>query len=367
MPGSRAKPASPGWARRTGPPSAAFPSRMPRSRVVVVLFAFVALGLSLSVGVRAQTAALKLATVVPDGSIWDKSLKKMGIDWSQATGGRVSLAVFSGGSQGDEATVIRKMRVGALQGASLTVVGLANIDSSFNVFNVPFFLESYDELNALVEKLTPVLKQRVEAKGFVLLHWGHGGWLQVFSKGPVTTVADLKALRLYTSAGDDRMTQFYKAHGFQPRAMAMTDILTGLTTGMIDALPTPPLAAMAFQWYKQAPFMLDIGLTPLVGATVINKKTWDALSAADRAAIAEIGSAVDAKLRADVPKQDSLAVMLMSNQGLKVTKASGPEWTAQGEILAKAMRGQMVPPDVFDMAIKERDAFRQRKGAAAPK
>src|SRR4051812_17056320 len=340
---------------------------MPRSRVVFVLFAFVALGLSLSVAVRAQTAAQKLATVVPDGSIWDKSLKKMGTDWSQATGGRVSLAVFSGGSQGDEPTVLRKMRVGALQGASLTVVGLANIDSSFNVFNVPFFFESYDELNAVVEKLTPLLKQRVEAKGFVLLHWGHGGWLQVFSKGPVTTVADLKALKLYTSAGDDRMTQFYKAHGFQPRAMAMTDILTGLTTGMLDALPTPPLAAMAFQWYKQTPYMLDIGLTPLVGATVVTKKAWDAISAADRMKMLEIAAAVEKQLQVEVPKQDSLAVMLMGNQGLKVTKATGPEWRQEAEQLGQTMRGQMVPADVFDMAVKERDAFRQRKPPSAAK
>jgi TRAP-type C4-dicarboxylate transport system substrate-binding protein len=315
----------------------------------------------------AQSAAIKLATVVPDGSVWDKALKQMATDWSQATSGRVGVTIFSGGSQGDEPTVLRKMRLGSLQGASLTVVGLGTIDWSFNVFNLPFFFESYDELNAVLDKLTPLLKQRAEAKGFVLVHWGNGGWLQVFSKKPIQSVADLKAMKLYTSGGDDKMTQLYKANGYQPRAMAMTDILTGLTTGMIDALPTPPLAAMAFQWYKQTPFMLDIGLTPIVGATVINKKTWDAISAADRAKLAEIGSAVDAKLRADVPKQDSLAVMLMSNQGLKVTKASGPEWTAQGEILAKAMRGQMVPPDVFDMAIKERDAFRQRKGAAAPK
>ena len=316
---------------------------------------------------RAQSSAIKLATVVPDGSVWDKALKQMASDWSQATAGRVGVTIFSGGSQGDEPTVLRKMRLGSLQGASLTVVGLGTIDWSFNVFNVPFFFASYDELNAVVDKLTPLLKQRVEAKGFVLVHWGSGGWLQVFSKKPIQNVADLKAMKLYTSGGDDKMTQLYKANGYQPRAMAMTDIMTGLTTGMIDALPTPPLAAMAFQWYKQTPFMLDIGLTPIVGATVINKKTWDAISAADRAKISEIADAVDAKLRADVPKQDSLAVMLMSNQGLKVTKAGGAEWTAQGEILAKAMRGQMVPPDVFDMAVKERDAFRQRKAAAAPK
>src|SRR4051812_34949208 len=101
--------------------------------VVVVAFAV------LSSGPSAQGSPIKLATVVPEGSVWDKSLKKMGDDWKQATGGRVTLTVFSGGSQGDEPTVLRKMRVGALQAAGLTVVGLSNIDPAFNVFNVPFF------------------------------------------------------------------------------------------------------------------------------------------------------------------------------------------------------------------------------------
>ena len=106
----------------------------------------------------------------------------------------------------------------------------------------------------------------------MLLNWGHGGWLQVFTKRPVQTVADLKGVKLYTSAGDDRMTQWYKANGFQPRAMAMTDVLTGLTTGMIEGLPTPPVAALAFQWNRQTPYMLDIGLAPVVGATVITQQ-----------------------------------------------------------------------------------------------
>jgi TRAP-type C4-dicarboxylate transport system substrate-binding protein len=337
-----------------------------RTRRACLMF-IAAAALAVSATPRAQSLAIKLATIVPDGSVWDKSLKEMGNDWKQATEGRVSLTIFSGGSQGDESTVLRKIRLGALQSAALTVVGLGSIDWSFNVFSIPFFFESYDELNAVVDRLTPVLQQRLQSKGFVLVHWGHGGWLQVFSKQPVQTVADLKALKLYTSAGDDRMTQWYKAHGYQPRAMAMTDVLTGLTTGMLDALPTPPLAALAFQWYKQTPYMLDIGLTPLVGATVVSKKVWDGISQTDRTKIAEIAARTEKQLRADVPKQDSFAVALMSSQGLKVTKASGPDWQREAEVLAKTMRGQMVPPDIFDLATRERDAFRRGKASAAPK
>jgi len=330
-----------------------------RARLIVVALA----ALAFSRAPLAQSAAIKLATVVPDGSIWDKSLKQMGTDWKTATGDRVSLTVFSGGSQGDEATVLRKMRLNALQGASLTVVGLASIDWSFNVFNIPFFFQSYDELNDVIDKLTPLLKQRVEAKGFVLVHWGHGGWLQVFSKQPLQSVADLKRAKLYTSAGDDTMTQWYKANGFQPRAMAMTDVLTGLTTGMIDALPTTPIAAVSFQWFKQTPYMLDVGISPIVGATVLNKKTWDAIPASDRAKMTEISLKVEKQLQVDVPKQDGLATLLMQNQGLKVTKGTGPEWQQLADNLGQTMRGKMVPPDVYDMALKERDAFRQRKAA----
>lgn len=331
-----------------------------RTRLTLVAL----LALALSQVLVAQSSAIKLATVVPDGSVWDKSLKQMGVDWKTATGDRVALTVFSGGSQGDESTVLRKIRLNALQGASLTVVGLSAIDWSFNVFNIPFFFQSYDELNAVIEKLTPTLKQRVEQKGFVLVHWGHGGWLQVFSKQPVTTVADLKRMKLYTSAGDDTMTQWYKANGFQPRAMAMTDVLTGLTTGMIDALPTTPLASMSFQWYKQTPYMLDLGISPIVGATVISKRTWDRISPADRAKLSEISLKVEKQLQADVPKGDGLATIVMQNQGLKVTKGTGPEWQQMANALGATMRGKMVPPDIYDLALKERDAFRARKAAA---
>jgi TRAP-type C4-dicarboxylate transport system substrate-binding protein len=237
-------------------------------RVRMPLFASAAL--VLAAALSAQSISIRLATLLPEGSIWDKNLEQMAAEWKQATRDRVTLTIFAGGSQGDEPTLLRKMRLNTLDAAALTVVGLASVDPAFNVFNLPFFFDSYDELNAVVEKLTPTLTKRADDKGFVLLNWGHGGWLQVFSKRPITTLADLRAARLWTSAGDDRMTQWYKANGFQPRAMAMTDILTGLTTGMVDALPTPPLGALAFQWNRQAPYMLDIGLAPVVGGTLIS-------------------------------------------------------------------------------------------------
>ena len=321
--------------------------------------------LALATAPLAQTA-IKLATIVPEASIWDKNLKQMGEEWKQATEGRIAVTVYGGGSQGDESTVLRKMRLDALQAAAFSVVGLGSIDASFNVFDIPFFFEGYDELNYVTEKLTPEIRKRIEPKGFVLLNWGHVGWTQLFTKTPVKTVDDLKKIKLYTSAGNDRMVQWFKANGFEPRAMAMTDILTGLTTGMIEGLPTPPLAAMLFQWYRHTPYMLDIGLAPIVGATVITRKAWTAIPEADRPKLLESAAGVQKRLQAEVPKQDENAVAEMTKRGLTITKAEGPEWRTQLDNLAKTMRGEMVPPDIFDMATKARDEFRKQK-AAQPK
>ncbi len=337
-------------------------ARAGRVIVVAILGAILVLQHSL----YAQSA-IKLATVVPQASVWDKNLKQMADEWKEATGGRVTVTVFSGGSQGDESTVLRKLRLDALQAAAFTAVGLGSIDSAFNVFDIPFFFDSYDELNYVTDKLTPVLRKRVEPKGFMLLNWGHGGWTQIFTKRPVQSVDDLKKIKLWTSAGNDRMVQWFKSNGFEPRAMAMTDILTGLTTGMIEGLPTTPLAASLFQWDKQTPYMLDIGLAPIVGAGVITTKAWKAIPDADKPKLLAAADGVEKRLRVEVPKLDANAVTEMTKRGLTVTKATGPEWRAQLDNLAKTMRGESVPPDIYDLASKARDEFRKQKNAPPKK
>ncbi len=335
-------------------------SRRPLRSLRLLMFSIVASALALSSAPLAQTS-IKLATLVPIGSVWDKSLKQMGEEFKQATGGRYEITVYAGGTQGDEPTVLRKMRLDALQAAAFTNTGLGMIDSSFNVFNLPFFFESYDELNYVVAKLTPTLKKRTEAKGFILMNWGHGGWTQLFTKKPVQTVADVKQVKLWTSAGNDNMVQWYKANGFQPRAMSMNDITTGLTTGMIDGLPTTPLAEMMFQWFKQTPYMCEIGLAPIVGAGVITTKAWKAIPEVDKTKLLAAGEGVEKRLQGDVPKLDADSVTAMIKSGLTVTKPTDPEWRRQFDNLAKTMRGEQIPPDIFDLATKARDEYRKNK------
>ncbi len=312
---------------------------------------------------RAQASVVKLATLVPEGSVWDKALRDMGAEWSSTTQGRVSLRVYPGGVAGDEPDVVRKMRIGQLQAAAITTAGLASIDPSFNVFNVPMFFTSYPELYATLDKLEPVLRQRLDAKGFVLLSWGHGGWVYFFTKQPISDVTGLRKSKMFIWAGDDRMVGVWKARGFNPVPLAATDIMTGLQTGMIDAYPTTPLLGLTLQWYRQTPNMVGMGMAPLVGGLVMSKTAWARLPEADRAKVQSACDRMEKRLEVDVPRQDTTAVGEMQKRGLHVNLVTGSnavEFRQVAEEFASSLAGIRIPPDVLALARKERDAFRAR-------
>ena len=287
--------------------------------------------------------------------------------WKKDTADRVTLTVYAGGTQGDEATIIRKMRSDVFQASFITSVGLAELDDAFNVFGIPFFLESSDEEAAVEKALSPTIDKRLQAKGLHLLCWGTGGWVQVFSKKPLRTLADVKAAKLFTSKGSDKWVQWYVANGFHPVALTPADIPAQLKlgTGLIDTAPYPAYLAMSLSIYTDARYMLDLHIGPLTGALVISDAAWNRLSAEDRSKIEADAQAFESRIRAEVPRNDADAVKLMSTRGLQVitpdAKAAAEFHTA-GSQLASTMRGSMVPADIFDAAVQARDAFRASKG-----
>lgn len=326
---------------------------------------------TVTVPLAAAPLTVKLATFAPANSTWHKALMEMGAAWTTLTDGRVRLTIYPGGTQGSEAVTVKLMRpgVGQLQAALLMLPGLSEIDPAVDVFGIPFFFDSDEELWHVVDRLSPVLGQRLEAKGFHVLSWGHGGWIQLFSKHRIATLTDLKQAKLFTTEGNDRMVQWYKANGFQPVALSANDIPAQLKirTGMIDTAPSPPYGALVLQFFRDAPYMLDIRVGPLLGATVITTESWNRIAEGDRAKMSEAARAMEQTLRANVSKVDASSIVEMQKRGLTVTKVDGAalaEFRSSAEKLAPTMRGTIVPADIYDLALRERNAFRQARGAS---
>ena len=317
----------------------------------------------------AAPGEIKLATLAPANTSWHKALLDMGNTWNKDTAGRVTLTVYPGGIQGDESTTVKKMRPGidTLQASFLTAAGLAELDESFNVLTMPFFFESDEEEIAVERKLTPVFEQKLQAKGFHLLGFGTGGWVQVFSKKPLRTLADVKNAKLFTSKGVESWVQWYVSNGFHPVALLPADIPAQLklSTGLIDTAPSPPYLALSLQIFRDAKYMLDLHIAPLTGAMIISNQAWARISAEDRLKVTAAAQALEKRVRAEAPAQDAESVKQMVARGLQVitldAKAAA-EFRAAANQLTSTMRGSMVPVDVYDMAAQERDAIRKSKG-----
>jgi TRAP-type C4-dicarboxylate transport system substrate-binding protein len=338
-------------------------SRLIRT-LVLVAAAFSAT--TLTVNSAAAPITIKLATFAPTNSVWHKALLDMGDAWTKATDGRVKLQVYAGGTLGTEPSTVKMMSpaVGELQAALLLPPGLARIDDAIDVFGMPFFLESNEELVAVFNKLRPVLTKRIESNGYRVLNWGNAGWVQLFSKKEVRSLAELKTTRLYTTEGDEKMVSWYKSNGFQPVALSFNDMVGGLKRGMIDTAPSPPYAASLLQIFRDAPFMLDVKVAPLLGATVMTNDAWNKIDAGDQPKVLAAAQALEARFLGDAPKLDAEAVNTMAARGLKVTKMTPQaltEFRAAAEQLVTTMRGSMVPADIFDAALAERAAFRKTR------
>jgi TRAP-type C4-dicarboxylate transport system substrate-binding protein len=260
------------------------------------------------------------------------------------------------------------MAEGGLQAATLMVSGLAELDDAFNVFAIPFFFESDAELAHIQQKLTPLLQEKLAAKKLHLVNWGNGGWVRMFSKKPVKTVADLKAAKLYTTEGDERFVRWYAANGFNavPLAPGAIPVQLKLPTGAIDAAPMPPVYAVAMSVYRDAPYMLDLPVAPLVGATVMTDAAWNRISPADREKMLEVARQMEKQIGERAPGLDAKSIDEMKKTGILKPVALDVKDTATFretvDKLTSSQRGGLVPADVFDLAVRERDAFRKAKG-----
>lgn len=305
---------------------------------------------------------IKLATLAPTGSIWDLAVREMGADWQRLSGGDVRFRIYSGGVAGDDPDMIRKIRIGQLQAATVSVSGLTEIDPAFALFEVPLFFASYDELFHVLAELESELEQRLLARGFRLLHWGHAGWIHFFTTTPVESVEDFRRLKVFVWAGNDRMTGLWREHGFRPVPLAATDILTGLETGLFEALPSTPIAALSLQWFRSAPHMIDLPLAPLIGATLIDERAWQRLPEAQRAGLLASATRPGRRFVTEIPTAERQAVAEMKRRGLTVQSTVGTDrelaWRAATEDFASQMRQAFVPTEFYDRAVAARDAYR---------
>ena len=332
---------------------------------VLRAFTFLLACLLTSHGALAADKPFRIGTLAPKNSLYHRQLLEVGEAWRTAQGGNAKYVVFPDGSQGGEAELARRMRIGQLQGALLSVVGLNEIEPSISALqSMPLLFKSWEEVDYVREKMRPAMEKKFLDKGFIVLAWGDAGWVRFFSKEPVFRPDDFKKMKFFSFAGESEQQEIMKSLGYTPVPLETADILPAIQTGMINVVPSTPYFALATQVFNTAPNMLEINWAPIVGALVVTQKAWDDMTPAGQQALKAAGEKAGAQIRNKARQEVEEAVEAMKKRGLIVNKPNAEqlrEWNDLAEKLYPRIRGNLVPAETFDEVFKHLKAYRASK------
>ena len=249
--------------------------------------------LILSIGVLmlsapAMAVTLKIATVTPEGSQWMTDMRASAKEIKARTEGRVLIKYYGGGVKGDDARVLGQIRIRQLQGGAFTPSSLASQYSDLNLYGMPLVFNSEEEVAYVRVRMDPRIQQGLEDAGFVNFGFATSGFANIMSSVPVKSLADLKGKRVWIPEGDTISYQSMEALSLNPVTLPLTDVLTGLQTGLIDIVAISPIVALVLQWHTKVKYVTRVPLVYTFGFMAIDKKAFDKISDADKAVVREV-------------------------------------------------------------------------------
>ena len=303
-----------------------------RKRVVLLTGLVLVLWLPLA---SAQT--LKIATLVPDGTTWMKELRAAGDTIAERTEGRVKMKYYPGGVMGNYNAVLRKIQIGQLQGAALSAGDLTSVYKDSEVYSLPFLFRSYDEVDYVRERMDEHLVSGLDAAGFVALAITEAGFAYLMSDSPVSTVDELKRKRVWVPDNDVLGKTVFQTAGVAPVPLPVSDVYTGLQTGLVNTFAGLPTGVIAFQWHTKAKYFLDEPLLYLIGLLVVQKKAFSKISANDQTIVREVFAATMRKLNAAARDDNANARGALQNQGIEFLQPDPAGLKRWREIAAEAV------------------------------
>src|SRR5262249_26469361 len=152
---------------------------------------------------------------------------------------------------GDERDVVRKMKLGQLDGAALSAIGLGLIQPQVLVLELPYLFTSDEQIDRVRMRLGPELEAGFERAGYVLVSWGDIGWGHTYFTAAITGPDDVARIKFWEWPDDPISREMFAVLGLNGVPLGLPDVLAALQTGTIQACAAPPLAAIALQWHTK--------------------------------------------------------------------------------------------------------------------
>ena len=303
-----------------------------------------------------QAVELKIAATAPHGSTWMNSLTAAAKDVEQKTEGRVSFKFYGGGVMGDDAVVLRKIRVRQLHGGIVQTGALSASTPIVSLYNLPMHFRNFDEVASVREVLDHELEEGLEANGYAVLGIPALGFAYAMSTDKAQTIQDARKLKVWSPKGDRMANRVFKAFGVTPVPLSQVDVLTGLQTGLINTVAAPPVGVVALQWHTQIDYMLDLPFMYIYSVFVLDQRQFERLSTEDQKVVKDIFAVAvqESELQNIADHKATMDVLL--DRGVELVKPSDDEraeWQAAADVEASNWMNDDIIPERTYMRLKE--------------
>jgi len=288
-------------------------------KTVFFLF-FIALFLSAGPLFAQRKITIKLASLVPENTPWGAAINRMAAEWEKISNGEVEVIVFPNGTGGDEAEVLRKLRINQFQAGVFTSIGLNSVVPEVMSISYPFLIRNDAELEAVMAKLKPDLDTLFQKQDFITLAWANAGWIKIFSKVPVYIPGDLRKTKLGSNAEEEGFNQAFKAMGYQVVGVSLNDILIALNSNSIDSVYISPIYVAANQLFGITKNMTEINVAPLMGGILINSTTWRRIPEKYRSQFLAVSKRIEKEIASSISGLENEAIATMVRYGLNINE-----------------------------------------------
>ena len=287
-----------------------------------------------------QAKTIKIATLSPEGTFWMKHMRAGAEEIKKKTQGRVKFKFYPGGVMGSGENVLRKIRIGQLQGGAITIGNLSQSTPDSTIYGLPYLFSSLDDAAEIREITDPMLSKTIEEGGFVNFGFAQGGFTYLMSKEPIRSLDDLRQRKSWIPEQSDVGLSVYRYVGVSPISLPLSDVLTGLQTGLIDTVVTSPIGALALQWHTYIKYVTDQPVNYLAAMLVIDKKAFYKLSETDQQIVRDVMEKVYKKIDEQNRVDNVAARQALINQGVKFVTLSDSEkeeWEKIDDFVIKEM------------------------------
>jgi tripartite ATP-independent transporter DctP family solute receptor len=269
---------------------------------------------------------VRVATVAPEGTPWEKQLRAFKKHAEEKSGGRIKVKMFMGGSLGGEKALVRRTAQGSLEVFGGSAGAMGSLVQELNVIEAPFLFDSFEQADKVFDGPTKdLVKQILDKRGFVFAQWAENGFRSWFSKDkPIKTPADLKGLRMRSQESPVHINT-YKAFGATPVPIDITNVLTSLQTGVVDGFDNTPLYAFAASWYQAVKHATMSRHCYQPGVVVMSKRWYATLPPDLQKVLADTPTKIQTEGRNGVRSMDPILVENLKRAGVTVHEPSAAE------------------------------------------